>query len=549
MQLDKNLLVAASESWQLPPDLYARGKDLGSYNATQFVLRLRGDVHRALASLDPDARAFGDLLPQQIQAFSTYFHETLHWWQHVGSTLGLILSLLSPAQAHYNKEYLDRIARQAGTFKSLHRYNIATGIAHSANENEELINVVLNNWHDAEFFRYLVCDPQHAEQYLRSPYFDCQAHSFEIALSSVLWLLSATFDPHLQILPDPRKWRAEFQRLRAERARGFYGGSPVHLPPIGARSLFEGQARFCQIQHLHAGSGNRITWGDLQQAGMLEGIYREAFDVFLAITGARWPGSPSDPTVGLFLLICDLAINPGDGFPFDLVHVPSVVESVDPGLRFLMLCQSVANSHSGLLGAITEYSKTEYLEVGATLCKALVCEPPAVTGTTVVRWCREHSGARQLLEEDESFAFAAGNLPVRVLFSRFLRFQMDKLEAPQFFCWPGVWSVDRPGSWTVEDSRVLFQRHEALFQDGPNGVVYPRRIPGKDEATLSRTFNQFYASLATYELARQWVMEDGAFDFDFSWLTTEYPRGQVQEWAIHYFQQIYGVNPKAFRIL
>jgi len=321
MRLDKDLLTADNESWQLPPDLYARGKAFGSYHPVRFVLRLHADVHTALASLDPGARTFGELSAHQIQAFSTYFHETLHWWQHVGSTLGLILSLLSPAQAHYNKEYLNRIARQAGTFKSLHRYNIATGTAYTANENEELINVVLNNWHDAEFFRYLVCDPQHAEQYVGSPYFECQAHSFEIALSSVLWLLSATFDPRQQILPDPRKWQAEFQRLRAEHARGFYCGSPVHLPPVGARALFEGQARFCQIQHLYAGSGNRITWDDLKHAGMLEGIYREAFDAFLAITGARWPRSPSDPAVGLFLLICDLAINPGDGFPFDLVHV------------------------------------------------------------------------------------------------------------------------------------------------------------------------------------------------------------------------------------
>ena len=41
-------------------------------------------------------------LIDRAQAFSTLLHETVHWWQHVGSTYGLMLSLTYPTQLHGN---------------------------------------------------------------------------------------------------------------------------------------------------------------------------------------------------------------------------------------------------------------------------------------------------------------------------------------------------------------------------------------------------------------------------------------------------------------
>jgi hypothetical protein len=34
-----------------------------------------------------------------LQAFSTYLHETIHWWQHVGSTIGLLRSLAARGES------------------------------------------------------------------------------------------------------------------------------------------------------------------------------------------------------------------------------------------------------------------------------------------------------------------------------------------------------------------------------------------------------------------------------------------------------------------
>jgi hypothetical protein len=548
--LNNSLLASHTEAWRLPATFYSNWKAQGSYSPLRYVVRLRPDVHRALESFEPSIHTFNELEGEQILAFSTYLHETIHWWQHVGSTVGLMLSLLYPAQSHFNREYLQRILQRLGPFKSLRKhYLAAAAVSPSRKGDDGDINAALNNWHDMEFFNYLVIDPNLHDRYARNPFFDCAGHSFRTALSSMLWLLSSTFDPHLQVLPDPRPWEPEFRLLRKTRTKGFYSGSPLPSPPLGARALFEGQARFCQIQYLHTGSGGQLSWELCERAGMLKGIYGEAFGVFLKLTGAPRPNSPADPSVGLFLLICDLAINPSDGFPFELQRVPSVLKSIDPGTRFYFLCQAVARQRSALLGSIAQYSKEEYLQVSHLLCQAIGCRPPADIASTVARWGQDHAGCQALLKEDETFTFEPGNRPVRLFFARFVRYQIDKLASPEFFCWPGMWMGERPGRLSLEDAVRLFKEHEALFLDREDGDIYPRVLSGKDPAAVETTFNAFYAANAVYEMTRQWIVDDGEFELDFLWLTSKYSRSEIKDWAGFYLEQSYGVRPDAFRIL
>jgi hypothetical protein len=68
-------------------------KGHGLYNTFQFVLRLSPAVHRKLASLPNGIIKSGMVDLEGIEAFSTYLHETVHWWQHIGSTYGLMLSM------------------------------------------------------------------------------------------------------------------------------------------------------------------------------------------------------------------------------------------------------------------------------------------------------------------------------------------------------------------------------------------------------------------------------------------------------------------------
>jgi hypothetical protein len=67
----------------------------GLYNSFQFVLRLSPLIHHRLSSV-PTGIVNG-IDSESLMAFSTYFHETIHWWQHIGSVAGFLVSLSYPA--------------------------------------------------------------------------------------------------------------------------------------------------------------------------------------------------------------------------------------------------------------------------------------------------------------------------------------------------------------------------------------------------------------------------------------------------------------------
>lgn len=91
----------------------------GLYDGLRFVVRLSPRVHELISSL-PNGPAFSNAVTfEQVQGFSTYLHETIHWWQHIGSTCGLMLSLSYPAQTHANLNHLRRFIEQVGPVKSI----------------------------------------------------------------------------------------------------------------------------------------------------------------------------------------------------------------------------------------------------------------------------------------------------------------------------------------------------------------------------------------------------------------------------------------------
>jgi hypothetical protein len=74
-------------------------KGHGLYNTFQFVLRLSPAVHRKLSSMPSGIVNSSMVDLEGVEAFSTYLHETVHWWQHVGSTYGLLMSMIYPSQS------------------------------------------------------------------------------------------------------------------------------------------------------------------------------------------------------------------------------------------------------------------------------------------------------------------------------------------------------------------------------------------------------------------------------------------------------------------
>ncbi|BFI94519.1 MAG: hypothetical protein RSP_00290 [Rhodanobacter sp.] len=491
------------------------------------------------------------LSEEQLLAFSTYLHENIHWWQHVGSITGLFLSLIYPTQSHLNHKYLLEILSDLGPVKSVRDYNLLNAKPHCEETKlDRNINVALNNWHDIEFYRWLVIDPKSIKEKINDPYFECVGHSYDVAIGAVLWLLSSTIDPDLEIFPDPRAWEARAQRLRDAKVTGFYYGSPIHLPLIGAKEIFEGQARFSQLQYLYLSSGRTISWDDFDKAGMFTAVYVEAFQYFLDLTGQERPSELDDPVVGLFLVVCDISINPAECFIDGLVDFKRLVEVHDPGFRFIQLCLTIKDEVSSFRSCITDYSATEYWKVSDLLCSVAGFTSPRTLLQTVASWPSKLQSIAKLLDEDKTFSFAPGNLPVRVFLARFIRFQIDKLATPEFFCWPGMWmTTGRKGGITPEGALSLFEEHRALFVDKEDGDIYPRTFIDRNEVAVQETFDTFYSWVAVYELARQWLVGTGEFDFNFCWLTSKYSQSEMEEWASGRFKEAFGISTTEFKVV
>jgi len=409
-----------------------------------------------------------------------------------------------------------------------------------------LASVVVNNHFDIEFFRRLVFKPDIARDAGKHPYFDSVGHSFQIAYGNVALILATTLDPTFLVMPDARSWSPAFAALRSEKRKGYYWGSPVSIPVIGAHQIFEGQARFGQLQYLYFTSGGKLGWDHVRSMGMLKGVYGEAFDQFLHFAELEWPPSIDRPVVALFLLVCDIAINPGAGFPMKLRSFKTFIEEIDPGFRFLFLCRTIAK-RPDLAGAIQHYSRTEYGEVAATLTTPLLVDHPLAIVAEVTGWTHKSGRLKDLVEEDRSASYGPVNLPVHLMFSHFLAFSADKFARPEFFCWPGAWMA---GERLSDEIETLFGRHEAPFMDrAEDGGIYPRLMPGNDERKIQDAFENFYAVNVAYDLTRQWIAQPGPFEYDYRWLSSAGAETDMKNFGARHFEKIYGVHPDDIEIL
>jgi hypothetical protein len=193
------------------------------------------------------------------------------------------------------------------------------------------------------------------------------------------------------------------------------------------------------------------------------------------------------------------------------------------------------------------YSRAEYAQVSDALAQSLIIDPPLALCEAPKRWVRDSEGLKSLMAQYQTFDYSADNLPVRVLLSHFLAFNADKLDKPEFFCWPGAWMA---GKRVSPEIKALFDRHAALFVDkADDDGIFPRVLPGRDEGLVHKTFESFYAFNLIYDVTRQWIATPGPFVYDYRWLSSSGSHADVKGFADRHFEMIYGVQPDRFEII
>lgn len=543
MKLNKTLLndINLSEMYdQIAPNDAKRGL----YNNIFYILRLRHDVHDVLRIISSDESNDYYSEFEKLQAMSTLFHENLHWWQYIGSTSGLIMSLSLPAQVLASldsfKEYLEIV----GNKKPIILYN-----EHNlTKENEEdaefkSINIILNTFYDVYYYRQRVKRPLKITEACKEVFFESIGHSFYVTYDACVKLLAATFDEDYTFLPNPESWSTFFSEIKENEVNEFPHDSRIGLPPIGLEELYEGQARFNQMLYLNIASNKTLDWKEFQETGMLEGVYYSAFNIFLTILEEPRPESVDSPPVALYLLLIDIAINPLEGFPFDIANHEKFVLNADPGIRFIRLCQTVKNKYPQFINTITEYSARNYFYISTVLCKTLGYHVPLEYKQKLSDWCTNQERIIELLKENEAFKYKEGNILVRLILGRFLSFQQDKFQRPEYFCWPGVFPH---GQYNCRDFNILYEKHQALFKENEDMDISPAMLPGIDDETLRNTAGEFYTMLTLLELCRQWVFCEGGFAYDFQWISKKHDKEEVKQNVVEVFNNIFGVSPESF---
>lgn len=548
-ELRPELLASINDEFGADPTFSACLNAHGMYETMRFVLRLSPRNHQLMEMIEANEFEADSVPPDVIQAYSTYIHETIHWWQHVGSTSGLLFSLSYLGQCHSSMDELKTVLSTIGAKKPLKGYTdqVLRKEGHSAQAKLASANTAVNNALDVEFYKMYAYSPrENIHWMMEQNHFESVGHGYLIVYGQLLGMIAGAVDPDFKALPEMSGWNTEAQRLSAEKHEGFYWRSTVQLPATGMRAIFEGQARFIQLQFLNNTQAEPLSCADLRAMGYFSGIYVEAFERFLELADAEWPESMNDPQVGLFLLICDLAINPTRGFPFAIESFEDFILDVDVGVRFTRLCMAV-QSLPHLKTAITDYSKEEYVAVSAELTEFTGYDHPMAGLRAVLKWLAEAPGLPKLMEEYRTFDYDKTNLPIRVFLSHFVAFYRDKIEHPEFFCWPGAYMA---GDRQKKDVRELWLRHLSLFSDrGDKDGVYPRRWPNRTDEAVMATFNNFYGTMALYDLTRQWLLQDGPFVCDFSWMSENYDQAHADAWGNDSFKKVYGVTLDEFEIV
>lgn len=537
------------EATHVDPIFQACLKQHGMYETMRFVLRLSPVNHDLLDQLDDKPIKFEDASPELVEAYSTYLHETVHWWQHVGSTSGLVLSLSYLAQSHSNLSDLRHVIEKFGCKKPLKGYTDQVLQREGEAFQAELAraNTVVNNALDVEHYKLMALSPHENVEWLsQQTHFEAVGHDYLITYAQVMGLVESVAGLGASLFDSMESVEASLENMKSQKVEGFFHGSPIYLPEVGMKAIYEGQARFIQLQLSHALLPNPPSLVRMKDEGTLYGIYLEAFEKYLEITASEFPEVIISPSVGLFLLVCDIAINPTRGIPFKIESYNDFLYDVDAGTRFTMLCVAIRKMPH-LKTAVVNYSNEEYVNIANELTRAVGYDDPIDGFKAVTKWLEIEPELQNLMEQYRTYEYDAKNLPIRVFVSHFIAFYSDKAAYPEFFCWPGVYLS---GQRHQEEARALWLRHLSVFADrGDKNGVYPRKRPDRSEKATMTMFERFYGTMALYDLTRQWILRDGPFEIDFKWLAEKYDQAGAAEWANDSFEQVYGVRLDDFEIV
>lgn len=104
-----------------------------------------------------------------------------------------------------------------------------------------------------------------------------------------------------------------------------------------------------------------------------------------------------------------------------------------------------------------------------------------------------------------------------------------------------------PIAVNLQETKELFDRHKPMFLANLIGEIRPALTGQHEEAVIQRMFSTFFGANIVYDMARQWTVRNGPFDYNYSWLTDSYTPELVKPFADGLFNSAFGAEPDYFR--
>jgi len=442
-------------------------------------------------------------------AYASYFHEVIHWWQHIGTTLGFLTGLCVPLQAHTNLTELKELIQT--------KYGLVKPLRDKVSSGPSDINTVVNNWMDMEFSYALLNYPRWMHSRIRrEPFFESHGHGLSILFGSAIENLAHLFDPTYKSLPCPDIWYDKFKQLKEKRELMFFSDSPTQLPPFGMHAITEAQARFQEIQWRYLAAETKPTWDDFKEEGLLGADYTEAFEAFLTITESDYPKDPLSNIVNMFHLICDVALNSSPGYPNDIVDYSRFIDNVSPGVRFIQAA-NVVRRNPNLLSLLECPDKESYKLVTNAICGILGWDTPYRVASCVLETAERMPGLKEFQREIANWEYKHGNMPLRYIYGRHISLMRDKALFPEYFCWPAI-HFSSFGSLELHDAFTLFEKHMPPFVvHSIPGTVKSNMPDCSDPKKQNDIVCSYFVLQVIYDIVRQWIVRRGGFVFNYSW--------------------------------
>lgn len=514
------------------PDLQFDSSIKGRYSSMYFFISLSNEIRDLLDDVEEPS-------PETYQAFSTYLHENIHWWQHIGSNFGFIFHSSFPSFATDSVNKIKELIEKGIISKSLIKYEQKYFDENRIADIENL-NIIANNYHDLEYAKKFSMDNKSiikiAEEDGR--FFHSIGRCYLIMWSDTVHSYSDNFDKKFTFLPNFNLWFDKFKELELNKTPGFAPDIPMKISPLGIKAIFEGQAVFNQIVYLaNVFKDNNIVLNDFVDKGLLHGVYIEAFEHFLRIIEEDMPIFIEMELIALFLLVCDLSINPTNGFPLDIYDFKGFIYKNDPGMRFISICSVIAENKGYYLKKCENQSKQTYIELSKLISKKIGTICPYESLSVYSEWLK-NDDIKELIEEEKAHEYKNENMPFRLFFAKFLNFQLDKREFPEIFCWIG----NHLSSGKNPTAMQLFEKHKALFIKKENGETTAMINDQHNSEQLYKTYNTFYFYTIIYELILKWISEEGEFKYDLKWLMADKnPDNHIERLKME-FKKIFGIE-------